>query len=308
MPPKRRKNLRTSLAPRLVRLGRFLPTPLLLALRGPLALAFGLIPGWRRKVAEGMSAALGPEGFERRHVDEYFRHLADLAAFSAAVVQRGVGGAGLEREWVHDPRAEELYFAALEQGKGVLMVAPHLIGHEIMVGTAAAKGPVTVLARKSPDAEYEAVKQQWYSALGVQVAYRPQKGSKHTALTEMTVALRALRKNTVLAITPDLAQKPGTGVPVQLFNRTIELPAGPFFLAVVTGAPLMPSFFHREAGRYFLWTHEQLTVNAELGRDAAVAELAQRWAALFEQFIREHPDMWQFWLDKRWRQALGLDV
>jgi KDO2-lipid IV(A) lauroyltransferase len=305
VPKKRRKNLRTRLAPRIVKLGRYVPNSLLLAARGPLSLAFRSIPGWRRKVAEGMAAALGPDGFERRHVDEYFRHLADLAAFSAAVLQRGVKGAGLEREWVHDPESERRYLEALELGKGVIMVGPHLVGHEIMVGTAASKGPITVLVRKSPDAEYEAIKQQWYSALGVNVAYRPQKGT-HSALGEMTVALRALRKNQILAITPDLTQESGTGVPVRLFNRTIHLPAGAFFLSVVTGAPLMPSFFHREDGRYQLWTHEQIPVAEGLDRDAAVADLAQRWATLFEQFVREHPDMWQFWLDKRWRKTLGL--
>jgi lauroyl/myristoyl acyltransferase len=239
-------------------------------------------------------------------VNDYFRHLADLAAFSAVVLERGVHDPGLAREWVHDPDAEERYAAALEKGKGVLMVCPHLIGHEIMAGTASRKAPVTAMVRKSPDAEYEAIKQRWYSALGVQIAYRPQKGAKHSALTEMTTALRALRKNQILALTPDLVQAPGTGVPVRLFNRNLELPAGPFFLAVVTGAPLMPSFFHHEGGRYRLWTHEPLRIAEDLERDAAIADAAQRWATLFEQFVREHPDMWQFWLDKRWRSALGV--
>ncbi|HEU4754197.1 MAG TPA: lysophospholipid acyltransferase family protein, partial [Armatimonadota bacterium] len=116
---------------------------------------------------------------------------------------------------------------------------------------------------------------------------------------EMTAALRALRKNRVLALTPDLLQKPGRGIPVRLFGRQAELPAGPFFLATRTGAPLLPSFFHREAGRYRLWTHEPLSASGE-DHDAAMREMAQRWAALFEAFVREHPDMWQFWLDKRW--------
>ena len=58
----------------------------------------------------------------------------------------------------------------------------------------------------------------------------------------MAAALRALRRNHVLAMTPDLVQRPGTGVPVTLFGRMVELPAGAFFLAVRTGAPLLPSF------------------------------------------------------------------
>jgi KDO2-lipid IV(A) lauroyltransferase len=247
-----------------------------------------------------MAAALGPDGYEERHVRDYFRHLADLAAFTAAVYRSGVRGAGLEGQWVHDEVSKGLYQELLAGGKGLVMVCPHLIGHEIMVGTAPQEVPVTVLVRKSPDPEYEAIKQHWYRSLGVEVAYRPQKGSQLQGLAEMTTALRVLRKNRVLGITPDLVQKPGTGVPVTLFGRTVDLPAGAFFLAARTGAPLLPTFFHKEGDRYRLWAHPALYGDRSTDRDAAVAELAQRWATLFEEFVRAHPDMWQFWLDKRW--------
>ncbi|MCC2668055.1 MAG: lipid biosynthesis acyltransferase [Armatimonadetes bacterium] len=307
MPRKPKRNLRTSLVPRLAGLTRFAPTPLLLASRKPLALALASVPGWRSRVRGAMTAALGPDGFEARHVDQYFRHLADLFVYSAAVYRSGLRGAGLDGEWLHDPASAERYRQALAGGKGALLVCPHLIAHEIMAGSAAAELPITVLVRKSPEPEYEAVKQRWYAAVGVEVAYRPPKGSQLQSLGEMTAALRVLRKNRVLAITPDLVQKPGTGIPVTLFGRTVELPAGAFFLAVRTGAPLLPSFFHREGDRYRLWTHDPLPINSELERDAAVADAAQQWATLFEQFIREHPDMWQFWLDKRWLKVFGVE-
>jgi lauroyl/myristoyl acyltransferase len=43
-------------------------------------------------------------------------------------------------------------------------------------------------------------------------------------------------------------------------------------------------------------------VTGDRDRDIAVA--AQEWAGRFERFVRAHPDMWQFWLDKRWRRWL----
>jgi lauroyl/myristoyl acyltransferase len=250
-----------------------------------------------------MSAALGP-GERSADVRAYFRHLADLLAFSAIVYRRGILSSELKQEWVHDPVSRERYLAALSGGKGALMVCPHLIGHEIMAGSTTTELPITVLVRKSPDPEYEAIKQRWYAATGVEVVYRPDKNSPLHGLAEMTTALRALRKNRVLAMTPDLLQKPGTGVPVTLFGRTAELPAGPFFLAARTGAPLMPSFFHKEGDSYRLWTHEPMRLEAGDSLEAAIAEGAQRWAGLFEAFVREHPDMWQFWLDKRWSRWL----
>ncbi|MFN3650763.1 MAG: lysophospholipid acyltransferase family protein [Armatimonadota bacterium] len=247
-----------------------------------------------------MRAALGDEAIDRGTVDAYFRRLGDLVGFSAVVYRGGIHAGGLERFTAPQATPIERFHTALEEGKGALMVSPHLICHEVMAGVGTDRLPITVLVRKSPEPAYEAIKQRWYSCLGVDVVYRPPKGGPAQALGEMTAAFRALRRNRILALTPDLIQKRGTGIPVRLFDRDAELPAGAFFLAVRTGAPLIPTFFHWENGVYHLRALKPLSVNATDDRDAAVADLAQRWASLFEEFLREHPEMWQFWLDKRW--------
>jgi len=93
---------------------------------------------------------------------------------------------------------------------------------------------------------------------------------------------------------------------VRLFGREVHIPAGPFFLASRSDAPAMPAFCHWEAGRYHRWAGPRLEAPEGADRDRAVQELAQQWAGLFESFVREHPDMWQFWLDKRWARWLGV--
>src|SRR5688500_4025996 len=115
-----------SLVPRLAGLTRFTPIPLLQALRPTLSMFLRNLPGWRALVARGMEAALGVDGFRRRHVDDYFHHLAVLAAFSAAAYRSGLRAAGLERQWTHDPASVDCYRRALVEGKGALMVCPHL--------------------------------------------------------------------------------------------------------------------------------------------------------------------------------------
>jgi lauroyl/myristoyl acyltransferase len=274
-------------------------------MRPTLAALLGSATGWKARVRRSMTAALGADGFTERDVESYFRRLADQIAFSAVMFRSGAQAPELQGQWALDPASEELYQTALSLGKGVLMAAPHLACSEVVVSGMARQIPVAVLARKSPDAEYEALKAEWYSKLGVEVIHRPRRDSELQGLAEMTALIRALRKNRVLALTPDLIRKPGTGVLVRLFERTVELPAGPFFLAVRTGAPLMPSFFHSEEGRYRLWSHPPIEVDLTADRDAAVAAAAQRWTDYFEAFVREHPDMWQFWLDKRWERWLA---
>lgn len=299
-----RRSLRPRLLPRLAPLAGRVPPALALGARPALAVLLASVPGWRARVRQAMRAALGPEGFREEHVGRYFRRLADHLAYSIVVYGTGIGAPALRKEWVHDTPSRELFLQALSVGKGVVLVAPHLTGIEIMVATAARDATIAVLARKAPDPEYEALKQRWYAALGVRVVHRPNRDTPFHALEEMTTALRILRKNQVLAITPDLPQKPGTGVPVRLFGRSVELPAGPFFLAARTGAPLLPAFFHREEDRYRLWAHEPIAMDPGRSRDERVAAAAQRWAELFEAFAREHPEMWQFWLDKRWEKWL----
>jgi lauroyl/myristoyl acyltransferase len=256
--------------------------------RPAIGAALWAAPAWRGRLRQRMRAALGPETGTSEQVRDYFRRLADLIVFSAVVYRFGIHGAGLENEWEHDSSSDIRYRDALAAGGGALMVCPHLTLHEVMAASLTDRLPITVLVRKSPDPEYEAVKQRWYAALSLEVIYRPSRDDPHGGLAEMTAALRALRKNRVLALTPDLIQRPGTGVPV----------------APHTKAALLPSFFHRQEGRYRLWAHEPLASDPGLDRDARIADMAQQWASLFESFLREHPEMWQFWLDKRWGRWL----
>lgn len=295
---------RAAILPHLARLACYAPKPVLLGAR-PLLAAVLRRTSLRARLEQAMTAALGPGGFTQRHVDQYFRHLADLMAFAPPILRSGIHRAGLERNWEADPASEQRLADAHAEGRGVLMVCPHLIGVEIMTGSVTDRFPVAVVVRPSPDARYEALKQRWYAAIGVEASATPRKRSGSGGVAEMAGILRALRNNRLLGITPDLVQKPGKGIPVTLFGRRVELPAGAFFLATRTRAPLIPWFFHHEGGRYRMWTHEALTVDTGADRDEAMADLAQRWATLFEQFLRAHPDMWQFWLDKRWRQWLG---
>ena len=300
----RRPNLRTTLLPRLAGLTRVLPTPLMLRLRPVIAAALGAAPGWRPRLERSMTAALGRDGWDRRHVEEYFLHLADLLVFSLAVYHKGIRRAGLDREWTYDPLSRERFLEAMAEGKGALLVGGHLILHEIMTAMVTAELPVTALVRKSPDPEYAALKKRWADALGVETVYRPPSDSPVQGLAEMTAAVRALRRNRVLAMSADLLQRPGTGIPVRLFGKDAALPVGPFFLAARLGAPLMPSYFHKQEGRYLIWCHEAIRPDLSQELDRAMAEAAQVWAIQFEEFIRAHPDMWQFWLDKKWTRWL----
>ncbi len=302
-----RRSLRARLLPPLIAAVEHLPLPMVSAMRPATALALSLVPGWRDRVRRGMGAALGPENVPRGAVDRYFRRLADLTAYGTAVIRSGARRGGFAGEWAIRPDARDRVRAALARGKGALLVSPHFVGHEVMAGVLGQDFPITFLVRESPDAEYEAIKQRWYASLGVQTVYRPGGKGRARGLGEMAAALGVLKQNRILGITPDLVRSAGSGTCVRLFGRETWLPAGAFYLAVRTDAVFLGATYHWEAGRYDLRLDPPLTLDPALDRDAAVACVAQLWADQFEARVREHPEMWQFWLDKRWSRHLGVE-
>jgi KDO2-lipid IV(A) lauroyltransferase len=81
-------------------------------------------------------------------------------------------------------------------------------------------------------------------------------------------------------------------VVTRLFGRDFEVPEGPFRLARLAGAPLIPLFAVREG--YFDYTIEVEPAIA-LGPSAsseALGEAAQSAARALERFVRAHPTQW----------------
>src|SRR6266542_1502468 len=116
------RNLRARLLPRLARIVSAVPHRVLMASRPVLAAVLQRSGGWGGRVRGAMAAALGPDGFEERHVRDYFRHAADLIAYSAIIYHRGLASARLEQEWVEEPASRRRYRDALAEGKGAVMV------------------------------------------------------------------------------------------------------------------------------------------------------------------------------------------
>lgn len=299
-------NLRNRLLPVLMRRVKRAPPALIRGSRPLVRAALARAPGWSRRVREGMDCLLGPAQDRGARVDAYFDHLSRMIVDSALVLRLGLTASGLTERWRYTPEAEQAFYRVVSAGRGCLLASPHLIGSELLAGLICSRYPVTVLVRKSPDARYEAVKQEWYDGLGLNVVHRPPRGAGMAEMMEVTLALRALRKNQVLALTPDLIARPGKGIPVRWFDRDLHLPAGAFFLAARTGAPLIPSFFIETGGTYQILSQEVLPLPECDSLEGTVAAAAQAWADEFAAFLRQHPDMWQFWLDRRWRRWMGL--
>jgi lauroyl/myristoyl acyltransferase len=105
--------------------------------------------------------------------------------------------------------------------------------------------------------------------------------------------LHAVRDGAIVAIQGDRMAGAISGVPATLFGKSIQVPAGPFALAMTARVPIYPIFVVRRGWqRYLLRAEPPFELVRSRDRDADFAAAARKWTAVLEQVIR---DDWQQW-------------
>jgi KDO2-lipid IV(A) lauroyltransferase len=102
---------------------------------------------------------------------------------------------------------------------------------------------------------------------------------------------RVIREGGILGILADRAVT-GIGETVEFFGRPALLPSAHVALALRTGAALVPAFTWREKGLLCARIEEPLDLVSSGDRDADVRNGVQRFAEVFERYVRAHPEQW----------------
>jgi KDO2-lipid IV(A) lauroyltransferase len=102
---------------------------------------------------------------------------------------------------------------------------------------------------------------------------------------------RVIREGGVLGILADRAVT-GIGETVEFFGRPALLPSAHVALALRTGAALVPAFTWREKGLLCARVEEPLDLVSSGDRDADVRNGVQRFAEVFERYVRAYPEQW----------------
>ena len=164
-------------------------------------------PRYRRHMRENMVLALGDAG-ERRYR-------------AAAIVQAGCQSLELPKIWLR-PQAEvfarvvrvsgwEVVEAALQQGRGIVYLTPHLGCFEITAQYLSTYAPITAL--------YRPPKRAWMQQMIEIGRARKQLHLATADLTGVRVLLKALKKGEAVGILPDQAPKNGEGRWLDFFGK-----------------------------------------------------------------------------------------
>jgi len=201
----------------------------------------------------------------------------------------------------------EHVFECLSHGRGALLLTAHLGNWELMGARAAQEFPLSVVARPPSNAGIENHIAQVRRASGIEVISKYDTGR---------ASLTALRQNRTLGILPDQHAKGPEGVVVPFFNHPARVITSLARLAILSGAPMIPSFGVRRKpwlrdGRIVAKVSPGIYLQKPKKRDPqareeAVVEGTRVMVAELEKIIRAHPDQW-LWMHKRWRSQDDYD-
>lgn len=242
------------------------------------------LPETRHRVKETLRWVRGPVGRwrERRDVLRTFVSYAHCLAESLADGRPESQSCRIAR------RGSEHLETALARGRGAVVVTAHTGPWDVAarllregLGT-----EVVIAMTAEPDARARAFHDSIRERSGVRIAHI----GAHPL--DALPLLRHLQKGGVVAAQLDRGAPSGRLIGVELFGRRFDVPEGPFRLAALAQAPIVP-LFARRLGHfdYEIVISPALELDPAAGRDD-LAAAAQTTADAMAAFIRHSPTQW----------------
>jgi KDO2-lipid IV(A) lauroyltransferase len=179
---------------------------------------------------------------------------------------------------------------AMARGNGAILISPHLGNWELGgLGLADLGYRINVLTFREPDEKVNELREQVRAQRGISFIYVDRNDTSPLAIIE---AVNALRRNEVLAL---LGERDGSShtMKLEFFSRPAPIPLGAAYLALASGAPVIPVFVPLEGGRYATLMEEPIFFQGGHGdHAAAIRNGMERLIAIFEKYIRIYPDQW----------------
>lgn len=182
--------------------------------------------------------------------------------------------------------------AAVRKGKGALVLTGHLGNWELMPVAAAMGGySANVLYRPIDYAPLDRFFVETRTRFGLKMI------PKDASLLRV---FRALKRGETVAMLLDQNVGLHKGVMVDFFGRRACTSYGLAFIALKTGAPVLPIFVVRD-GRGFIAEIGPEIPFIKTGDDRKdLEENTRQYNAALETNIRRYPDQW-FWIHNRWK-------
>jgi len=259
-------------------------------------LAYAFARKQRRIALESLAIAFG-RSKSRQEIEEIARQCFVFMAKSGVEMLFLGQRPQLLKERVQIAGKERLS-AALDKGRGAILVSGHFGNFPIMLARLAMEGyPTAGIMRPMRDSRVEKLFLAKRERFKINTIY----SQPRQACVENSI--RSLRNNELLFIPID--QNFGTGgVFVDFFGVKAATATGPVILAQRTGAVILPCFIVRQKDD----THKIIIEPAlELEEGKTSQETVflniQRLTSIIESYIRHYPSQWG-WIHRRWKTQM----
>jgi KDO2-lipid IV(A) lauroyltransferase len=259
------------------------------------AIIFALVGRNRRGATSNMQRILGNNTSRSRAQRAALRMFAEFShCFTETMEYYGPRPKPIR---IDIPERDELA-KALHSGHGAVVVTGHFGNWDV-----AAKGlreygrPINLVMAREVNATANEYVRQAREGVGVQVIY-----SDSSVFSSLNM-VRALRRNEVVAIQLDRPMDADGTRLVPFFGAPAVFPSGPFVLARVAGAPLIPVFVPRLGTRHYaIRVCGRFDVAREARDSRALARVMSEVVGAFEAIVREFPTQWfqfaPFWSEE----------
>ncbi len=250
-----------------------------------------LLPGQRRGVRANLRVVTGRRGVERLVIAAFYKYSRNWTDTLLMFRLRGPSLFAL----VGSDRGTEHLDEALARGCGAILISLHLGNWELGgLGLADRGYHLNILTYRERDAKVNELREEVRDSRGIRFIYVDRDDTSPLAIIE---AVNALRRNEVLALLGDRDGSSHT-ITCDFFGRPAQIPAGAAYLAIATGAPVIPVFVPLERGRYSTIMEEPVYfTGGRADRGKAIREGTERFLRVFEKYIRAYPDQWYNFFD-----------
>jgi len=224
----------------------------------------------------------------REMIDQHSYHWIDFFYFAQRPFAEAQG-------LIAEIEGYEKIVAAEREGRGVILATAHLgnwyLGGMLLGGL---DHPIQVVLKPDLFPVVERFRSEMHRRWGVgEIAV----GDSYFS---GVAVVRALAAGGILGIQCDRDFN-NTGVAVEFFGRPAFLPRGPFAAAMVSGAPMFPSFILRDGERYRILIEDPLPIARGGEHETDLRANVERFVAILEKHVRRHPTQWYcfypFWDD-----------
>lgn len=256
-------------------------------------IAYYILPKYRNIALENLRLSFSGEKSEKeieQIAREVFRNFGRTA-------MECLNARKLNRENIKNLFVEEDYDPIkriLSEGKGVIVLASHFGNWEMSsIGAAAFGIDVTILGKRIYYPPFNKFLVSLREDKGVKTFYRDEKNV-------LRKSLNVLKSNEVLGMAPDQDVDSVDGIFVEFFGRPAYTPIGPVVIAMLSGAPILPTFMIRRGKKFRLYVEKPIYVEKSGNKERDILNYTREWSSAVERFIRENSSHWA-WMHRRWK-------